>query len=192
MRSLHVLYVSSTCPLRVRYVSVTCPLRVRYVSYTCPLRVLYVSFTCPLRVIYVSVTCHLRIRYVSVTCHTCFFLSFSCPFRAIHACHFTLHVWCIFQFLDVDECKLMDCGYGQNCTNTPGSFVCSCLKGFHPGHKPGLCTGESWEMMTSLLVTTTTCNIAQSCSQSPRYPLQGPLVAHSFRWIRVTRARERD
>jgi len=39
----------------------------------------------------------------------------------------------------VDECKLFNCGYGQNCTNTPGSYACSCLKGFRPDVKPGWC-----------------------------------------------------
>ncbi|CAH3036766.1 unnamed protein product, partial [Pocillopora meandrina] len=33
---------------------------------------------------------------------------------------------------DVDECEVIDCGYGFNCTNTVGFYVCSCAEGFHP------------------------------------------------------------
>ncbi|RMX51130.1 hypothetical protein pdam_00020543 [Pocillopora damicornis] len=32
---------------------------------------------------------------------------------------------------DVDECEVIDCGYGYNCTNTVGFYVCSCAEGFH-------------------------------------------------------------
>lgn len=35
-------------------------------------------------------------------------------------------------FLDVDECeeKIHSCGYGAECTNTPGSHECSCPDGY--------------------------------------------------------------
>lgn len=56
----------------------------------------------------------------------------------------------------MDECKLFNCGYGQNCTNTPGSYVCSCSEGFRPDVKPGSCKGWLLEFMSSLLVVSST------------------------------------
>ena len=49
----------------------------------------------------------------------------------------------IFFFdLDVDECANVDtneCGPNALCTNTEGSYVCRCLKGYEGGGKN--CTG---------------------------------------------------
>ncbi|KAI7799609.1 putative fibrillin-2 [Triplophysa rosa] len=37
---------------------------------------------------------------------------------------------------DIDECQQGDpCGYHADCTNTPGSFLCSCLRGYLMGLK---------------------------------------------------------
>ena len=49
----------------------------------------------------------------------------------------------------MDECKLTSCDYGMNCSNTVGSYVCSCLKGFRQDNdEPGMCEGQSCELIS--------------------------------------------
>lgn len=45
-------------------------------------------------------------------------------------------------FADVDECDLSFCGEHGTCTNTLGSFACTCHPGFLPG-RGGICVGRS-------------------------------------------------
>ena len=51
--------------------------------------------------------------------------------------------------LDVDECKidLAQCGENANCTNTIGSFQCTCKPGFAGSDNE--CTGEYFQHMRS-------------------------------------------
>lgn len=44
-------------------------------------------------------------------------------------------------FEDIDECETEICGAFGNCSNSEGSFVCNCLKGFQFDGLNG-CIGE--------------------------------------------------
>ena len=51
---------------------------------------------------------------------------------------------------DIDECLTENAGCGQICTNTMGSFVCSCNQGFTLSSDGRNCTGKlqtylSWQ-----------------------------------------------
>lgn len=43
-----------------------------------------------------------------------------------------IHITCIFIFLDIDECKNGEYSCHENalCSNTAGSYVCRCIRGF--------------------------------------------------------------
>ena len=47
----------------------------------------------------------------------------------------------IFDISDVDECATNDGGCAQTCTNTDGSFTCSCLDGYTSTDSGVTCTG---------------------------------------------------
>ena len=47
------------------------------------------------------------------------------------------------QFLDVNECINNNGGCSQNCTNTNGSFFCSCDKGYQLKSDGSTCEGIS-------------------------------------------------
>lgn len=50
----------------------------------------------------------------------------------------------IFPYLDEDECLTAGvCGNG-NCTNTEGSFQCTCPKGYAPGRYSPRCVGKNF------------------------------------------------
>ena len=57
----------------------------------------------------------------------CMYPSYS---TAIHSCSAT----------DVDECERGDCSH--NCSNLPGSFVCSCREGFYLSADGRTCFGN--------------------------------------------------
>lgn len=44
---------------------------------------------------------------------------------------------------DINECQLDSDGCEHNCTNTMGSFVCSCLAGYTIGDNSRQCIGEA-------------------------------------------------
>jgi len=44
--------------------------------------------------------------------------------------------------LDIDECKTDNGGCNQNCTNTPGSYHCSCLDGYEMMDDNHTCSGK--------------------------------------------------
>ena len=46
---------------------------------------------------------------------------------------------------DIDECALDLAGCGQTCTNTEGSFVCSCEDGYQLDGDGKTCSGEKRE-----------------------------------------------
>lgn len=51
---------------------------------------------------------------------------------------------------DINECEQGGegpCGYNSNCTNTPGSFVCSCFRGYLMSSSG--CQGEDLQNDTS-------------------------------------------
>ena len=56
----------------------------------------------------------------------------------------SLYVYFVCYWIDVDECNTVDlntCGYGSECQNTLGSFMCPCLDGFN-ATVDGQCEGN--------------------------------------------------
>ena len=43
---------------------------------------------------------------------------------------------------DIDECKAANGGCTHNCTNTPGSYHCSCLGGYEMMDDNHICSGK--------------------------------------------------
>ena len=65
---------------------------------------------------------------------------------------------CVFHTLpaDIDECELMADVCQQNCTNTEGSFNCSCFSGFVLLSDGSSCAGEWYiHAVVELLYTCT-------------------------------------
>ncbi|XP_026773932.3 thrombomodulin [Pangasianodon hypophthalmus] len=60
--------------------------------------------------------------------------------------------------IDIDECEASSCD--QNCTNTPGSYICSCYEGFH-------LSGNTKCIKTEGLSTTESVSISTPTSRSP-------------------------
>ena len=50
---------------------------------------------------------------------------------------------CFYIFLDIDECQTVPkpCHRLASCTNTVGSFKCSCVEGYH-GDGTSICEGQ--------------------------------------------------
>ena len=67
-----------------------------------------------------------------------------------------LKVYCAFikdhKIADIDECKENFSGCNQNCTNTNGSFTCSCYSSGYDLVNGNTCTG-SWAMFVLVLST---------------------------------------
>ena len=53
---------------------------------------------------------------------------------------------------DVDECATNNGGCAQTCTNTVGSFVCSCPSGYTLASNGLTCDGELTEGIPTLIV----------------------------------------
>ena len=55
-----------------------------------------------------------------------------------------LNIWIVplFYFIDVNECERNDCDVNAQCTNTKGSYTCSCNEGYIGDGKT--CTGDSY------------------------------------------------
>lgn len=58
-----------------------------------------------------------------------------------------------FCFLDIDECATDDGGCENTCTNTPGSFKCSCPTGFVLDLTRRNCSGEIYHSITYFIQT---------------------------------------
>ena len=43
---------------------------------------------------------------------------------------------------DIDECVQGLAGCDQNCTNTAGSYYCTCMYGYEQGSNNHTCTGD--------------------------------------------------
>jgi len=58
-----------------------------------------------------------------------------------NACNFRCHKRCYFYHTDINECsdRSNDCNENANCTNTVGSFTCSCKRGYTGNGRT--CTG---------------------------------------------------
>jgi len=51
----------------------------------------------------------------------------------------------LFMWTDIDEClNYTDNKCEHNCTNTPGSFKCTCRDGFHLATNGQDCIGKLW------------------------------------------------
>ena len=63
----------------------------------------------------------------------------------------------MYMHTDIDECALGISGCNQICTNTIGSYVCSCFLGYHISSNNKTCVGKH---LTSIIV----CYIVRSCA----------------------------
>ena len=52
------------------------------------------------------------------------------------------HICYIYINLDIDECALNISGCNQNCTNTNGSYFCSCYPGYEIENDNTTCIGK--------------------------------------------------
>ena len=62
----------------------------------------------------------------------------------LHFVSLSLYAHFACYWIDVDECNSVDlnaCGYGSECQNTMGSFMCPCLDGFN-ATVDGQCEGN--------------------------------------------------
>ena len=56
--------------------------------------------------------------------------------------HIELHMHVAFMFLDINECAEGADGCAQTCTDTEGSYTCSCGVGYELGHDQHGCDGQ--------------------------------------------------
>ena len=49
-----------------------------------------------------------------------------------------------FIWSDIDECVQGSDGCSQNCTNTIGSYFCTCMDGYELESDNHTCTGDAW------------------------------------------------
>ena len=68
-------------------------------------------------------------------------------------------IYATFIYTDVDECALGISGCNQICTNTIGSYVCSCYHGYQTLSDNSTCVGK--QHRASLLIS---CRIISICS----------------------------
>ena len=59
----------------------------------------------------------------------------------------------ILLFLDIDECLAEVCDSNAECTNSEGSYSCSCVSGYRGDGTPSNCSGDS----TFSTITISTC-----------------------------------
>ena len=59
---------------------------------------------------------------------------------------FLLCVYILIKLIDIDECTdgTHACYSDDHCTNTPGSYVCSCPQGYKIGLDGQTCNGMKW------------------------------------------------
>ena len=62
----------------------------------------------------------------------------------------TVNVDYVFMHTDVDECATNNGGCAQTCTNTVGSFVCSCQSGYTLASNGLTCDGELLVLSTCM------------------------------------------
>lgn len=53
-------------------------------------------------------------------------------------------------FSDVNECAAHPCPVGSICSNTPGSYRCSCSDGFLFDFSLGRCSGDYFHILTQI------------------------------------------
>ena len=51
-------------------------------------------------------------------------------------------------FIDINECLFENCGSNSTCTNTPGSFTCTCNQGYSGDGK--VCLGEMEHLASNM------------------------------------------
>ena len=52
-----------------------------------------------------------------------------------------MHCIILTNHLDIDECEQGSAGCDHNCTNTPGSYFCTCMNGYALESDKHTCTG---------------------------------------------------
>ena len=57
----------------------------------------------------------------------------------------TLLIWLLNFSLDVDECTRGTSGCDHNCTNTNGSYYCTCMDGYVLESDNHTCTGSDYD-----------------------------------------------
>ena len=57
-------------------------------------------------------------------------------------------MYLLFLRIDIDECVLGISGCSQTCTNTNGSFICSCINGYNlSSENQKTCNGNNWSKL---------------------------------------------
>ncbi len=82
---------------------------------------------------------------------------------------------------DIDECAEDSDGCGQVCTNTEGSFECSCNSGYELNGDGSTCNGEG-----NTLVRCVYCGLCLQQLTSPLLPLFQKLTSVLDSWMTVT------
>ena len=53
----------------------------------------------------------------------------------------------LYNYLDIDECTRGTSGCDHNCTNTDGSYYCTCMDGYEQESDNHTCTGNDYVLM---------------------------------------------
>ena len=67
----------------------------------------------------------------------------ACFGKISQSVHFANYIGTVFFLIDINECDEDTDGCAQNCTNTNGSYACSCDTGYHLGNDGYSCYGTS-------------------------------------------------
>ena len=67
---------------------------------------------------------------------------------------------------DIDECAVNNGGCDQNCTNTEGSFYCSCQMGYNLNEDGRTCDGENGSLTLSRQCRILACSFSISFFQT--------------------------
>ena len=85
------------------------------------------------------VDCYMRSYYLRY-CYSSYIAGVTCRGNDIE-CIYTIHD--VYHDLDINECQQGTSGCSQICTNTPGSYKCSCYAGYHLSNDSHTCIGQT-------------------------------------------------
>ena len=66
---------------------------------------------------------------------------YQCFFNSIYITHYWIISIQLLLSIDINECSISNDGCEEICTNTNGSFICSCHQGYMLRHDKRTCTG---------------------------------------------------
>ena len=95
---------------------------------------------------------------------------------------------CDVLFLDIDECETTDrCQH--KCTNTPGSYVCTCPDGYRLSNNKRTCEGEVtiWTNTFCRYYLVTTCRNESPCFLVPLSHVR-PLATSAVAFVQIARS----